>query len=79
MRFSFSLSACIWASNPEPRRTPGVFCVPVRLEFKEEVLRKKYEEETGSLAEERARQEAQEHQILMAWNDAENLRMLKLR
>ncbi|CAL8274097.1 unnamed protein product [Merluccius merluccius] len=51
----------------------------LRLEFKEEVLRKKYEEETGSLAEERARQEAQEHQILMAWNDAENLRMLKLR
>ncbi|CAL8283605.1 unnamed protein product [Lota lota] len=51
----------------------------LRLEFKEEVLRKKYEEETGSLAEERARQDAEEHQVLMAWNDAENLRMLKLR
>lgn len=49
------------------------------LEFKEEVLRKKYEEETGSLAEERARQEAEEHRALMAWNNQENLRLLKLR
>ncbi|XP_034714150.1 28S ribosomal protein S26, mitochondrial [Etheostoma cragini] len=51
----------------------------LRLEFKEEVLRKKYEEETGSLAEERARQEAEEHRALMAFNNQENLRMLKLR
>lgn len=51
----------------------------LRLEFKEEVLRKKYEEETGSLAEERARQEAEEHGALMAWNNQENLRLLKLR
>ncbi|KAM4624692.1 small ribosomal subunit protein mS26 [Polymixia lowei] len=51
----------------------------LRLEFKEEVLRKKYEEETGSLAEERTRQDAEEHRSLMAWNDAENLRMLQLR
>lgn len=51
----------------------------LRLEFKEEVLRKKYEEETGSLAEERARQEAEEHRALMAWNNQENLRLLKLR
>ncbi|KAM6968726.1 small ribosomal subunit protein mS26 [Tautogolabrus adspersus] len=51
----------------------------LRLEFKEEVLRKKYEEETGSLAEERARQEAEEHRALMAWNDQENQRLLKLR
>ncbi|KAF1374454.1 hypothetical protein PFLUV_G00229270 [Perca fluviatilis] len=51
----------------------------LRLEFKEEVLRKKYEEETGSLAEERARQEATEHRTLMAFNNQENLRMLKLR
>ncbi|XP_076604974.1 small ribosomal subunit protein mS26 [Chaetodon auriga] len=51
----------------------------LRLEFKEEVLRKKYEEETGSLAEERARQEAEEHSALMAWNNQENLRLLKLR
>lgn len=51
----------------------------VSLEFKEEVLRRKYEEETGSLAEERAKQEAEEHRALMAWNNQENLRMLKLR
>ncbi|CAL8297852.1 unnamed protein product [Arctogadus glacialis] len=51
----------------------------LRLEFKEEVLRKKYEEETGSLAEERARQDAEEHKILMEWNGAENHRMLKIR
>ncbi len=51
----------------------------VSLEFKEEVLRKKYEEETGSLAEERARQEAEEHRALMAWNNEENLRLLQQR
>lgn len=51
----------------------------LRLEFKEEVLRRKYEEETGSLAEERARQEKEEHRSLMAWNDQENQRLLKLR
>ncbi|XP_073339940.1 small ribosomal subunit protein mS26 [Pagrus major] len=51
----------------------------LRLEFKEEVLRKKYEEETGSLAEERARLDAEEHRALMAWNNEENLRLLKLR
>lgn len=43
------------------------------------MLRKRYEEETGSLAEERAKQEAEEHQSLMAWNDAENLRLRKIR
>ncbi|CAG5866841.1 unnamed protein product [Menidia menidia] len=51
----------------------------LRLEFKEEVLRKKYEEETGSQAEERARKEAEEHRALMAWNDEENRRILKAR
>ncbi|KAM8736675.1 small ribosomal subunit protein mS26 [Acanthopagrus schlegelii] len=51
----------------------------LRLEFKEGVLRKKYEEERGSLAEERARLEAEEHRALMAWNNEENLRLLKLR
>lgn len=50
-----------------------------RLEFKEEMLRKRYEEEVGSLAEERAKQEAEEHRSLMAWNDAENLRLRKMR
>ena len=49
------------------------------LEFKEEMLRKKYEEETGSRAEERARQEAEEHGALMAWNNQENLRLLNIR
>uniref|UniRef100_A0AAQ4R397 Small ribosomal subunit protein mS26 n=1 Tax=Gasterosteus aculeatus aculeatus TaxID=481459 RepID=A0AAQ4R397_GASAC len=43
----------------------------LRLEFKEEVLRKKYEEETGSMAE--------EHRALMVFNDQENLRMLQQR
>ncbi|MCJ8730681.1 hypothetical protein PDJAM_G00187340 [Pangasius djambal] len=51
----------------------------LRLQFKEEMLRKRYEEETGSLAEERAKQEAEEHRALMAWNDAENLRLRKIR
>ncbi|XP_074547581.1 small ribosomal subunit protein mS26 [Halichoeres trimaculatus] len=51
----------------------------LRLEFKEEVLRKKYEEETGSLAAERARQEEEEHLALMAWNDQENQRLLQIR
>ncbi|XP_029349187.1 small ribosomal subunit protein mS26 [Echeneis naucrates] len=51
----------------------------LRLEFKEEMLRKKYEEETGSQAAERARQEAEEHRALMAWNNQENLRLLKIR
>lgn len=51
----------------------------LRLEFKEEMLRKKYEEDTGSLAEERARQEAQEHRVLMDLNHLENQRILKLR
>ncbi|XP_042356233.1 28S ribosomal protein S26, mitochondrial [Plectropomus leopardus] len=51
----------------------------LRFEFKEEVLQRKYNEETGSLAEERARQESEEHRALMAFNDQENLRILKLR
>ncbi|XP_056151203.1 28S ribosomal protein S26, mitochondrial [Lampris incognitus] len=51
----------------------------LRLEFKEGMLRKRYEQETGSMAEERARQEAEEHRALMAWNQTENLRMLQVR
>ncbi|XP_057714537.1 28S ribosomal protein S26, mitochondrial [Corythoichthys intestinalis] len=51
----------------------------LRFEFKEEVLRRKYEEETGSMAEERARQEAEEHNRLMAFNQQENQRLLQLR
>lgn len=49
------------------------------MEFREEVLRKKYEEEVGSQAEERAKQEAEEHRALMEFNNQENLRILKLR
>ncbi|KAJ8385198.1 hypothetical protein AAFF_G00191700 [Aldrovandia affinis] len=51
----------------------------LRFEFKEEMLRQRYEQEVGSLAEERAKQEAEEHCALMAWNDAENLQLWKLR
>lgn len=51
----------------------------LRLEFKEEVLRKKYEAETGSLAEERTRKEEEEHRALMDWNNEENKRLLQLR
>lgn len=57
----------------------GLIMRALRLEFKEEVLRKKYEQETGSVAEERARQDTEEHRSLMAWNDAENRRMLRIR
>ncbi|KAM9777755.1 small ribosomal subunit protein mS26 [Neosynchiropus ocellatus] len=51
----------------------------LRAEFKREMLRKKYEKETGSLAEERQRQEVAEHRELMAWNEQENHRLLQLR
>ncbi|XP_028833621.1 small ribosomal subunit protein mS26 [Denticeps clupeoides] len=51
----------------------------LRLEFKEEVLRRRYEQEVGSLAEERQKQEAEEHRALMAWNDQENERLRKIR
>ncbi|XP_016123943.1 28S ribosomal protein S26, mitochondrial-like [Sinocyclocheilus grahami] len=51
----------------------------LRLEFKEQMLRKKYEEEVGSVAEERTKREAEEHRSLMALNDAENLRMREIR
>lgn len=43
------------------------------------MLRRKYEEETGSQAEERARQEEEQHRALMDWNAQENLRILKAR
>ncbi len=39
------------------------------------MLRKKYEEEVGSVAEERTKREEEEHRSLMALNDAENLTM----
>ncbi|KAL0969543.1 hypothetical protein UPYG_G00228680 [Umbra pygmaea] len=57
----------------------GLIMRALRLEFKEEVLRKRYEEEVGSLAEERAKQEEDEHRALMAWNQEQNLHMRMIR
>ncbi|XP_076155991.1 small ribosomal subunit protein mS26 [Alosa pseudoharengus] len=51
----------------------------LRMQFKEEMLRRRYDEETGSLAEERAKQEAEEHRALMEWNNQENERLRKIR
>ncbi|NP_001002418.1 small ribosomal subunit protein mS26 [Danio rerio] len=51
----------------------------LRLEFRENMLRKRYEEEVGSVAEERAKRDAEEHKSLMAWNDAENHRLQVIR
>ncbi|KAM9842498.1 small ribosomal subunit protein mS26 [Aulostomus maculatus] len=51
----------------------------LRMEFKAEVRRKKWKDKLGSLVEERAKQEDEEHRVLMAWNNEENLRCLKLR
>lgn len=60
--------------------TNSCVCVCVcRMHFKEEVLRKRYDDETGSRAEEKAIQEAEEHQVLMALNNQENARLRKLR
>ncbi|XP_051780489.1 28S ribosomal protein S26, mitochondrial-like [Erpetoichthys calabaricus] len=43
------------------------------------MLRQRYEDEVGYLAEEKARHEAEEHRMLKAWNDAENERLRKIR
>ncbi|XP_056327287.1 28S ribosomal protein S26, mitochondrial [Danio aesculapii] len=51
----------------------------LRLEFRENMLRKRYEEKVGSVAEERAKRDAEEHKSLMAWNDAENHRLQVIR
>ncbi|KAJ1212248.1 hypothetical protein NDU88_007555 [Pleurodeles waltl] len=60
-------------------REYGAVLGALRAEFKEEVLRKQYEEKVGSLAAERLKHETEEHRMLMAWNDAENARLCKLR
>ncbi|CAH2299050.1 28S ribosomal S26, mitochondrial [Pelobates cultripes] len=44
----------------------------VRAECKEEVLRTRYEDQVGSLAEQRHRQESEEHKALMDWNREQN-------
>ncbi|XP_029108214.1 small ribosomal subunit protein mS26 [Scleropages formosus] len=51
----------------------------LRAEFKQEIVRRRYENEVGSRAEERAKREAEEHRALMEWNDRENLRLRQLR
>ncbi|XP_043919920.1 28S ribosomal protein S26, mitochondrial [Protopterus annectens] len=63
----------------ERYRQYQVLIKALRAEFKAEVLRKKYDEEVGYIALERAKQEAEEHKQLMAWNDAENKRLQELR
>ncbi|XP_048203387.1 28S ribosomal protein S26, mitochondrial [Perognathus longimembris pacificus] len=51
----------------------------LRQEFAWEVRRKLQESRTGVLAERKVREEAAEHQRLMAWNRAENQRLHELR
>uniref|UniRef100_A0A8C5MTC2 Small ribosomal subunit protein mS26 n=1 Tax=Leptobrachium leishanense TaxID=445787 RepID=A0A8C5MTC2_9ANUR len=50
-----------------------------RAEFKEEMLRSRYEEQVGSLAEQRHRLETEEHETLMAWNREQNQMALNRR
>ncbi|TRY69610.1 hypothetical protein DNTS_032731 [Danionella cerebrum] len=51
----------------------------IRFMFTEKRKKRKYEEEKGTLAEERVRKEKEEHRALMAWNDAENLKQRIIR
>ncbi|XP_040837101.1 28S ribosomal protein S26, mitochondrial [Ochotona curzoniae] len=51
----------------------------IRLEFVTEVRKKIHEARAGVLAERKAREDAAEHQELMAWNEAENRRLHELR
>ncbi|KAM4809238.1 small ribosomal subunit protein mS26-like [Rhinophrynus dorsalis] len=51
----------------------------IRAEFKEEILRAQYEEQVGSLAEQRHRLEREEHEALMTWNKEENCKALHRR
>ncbi|XP_047600370.1 28S ribosomal protein S26, mitochondrial isoform X1 [Lutra lutra] len=51
----------------------------LRLEFVSEVRKKVHEARAGVLAERKALQDATEHRDLMAWNQAENQRLLELR
>lgn len=50
-----------------------------RLQFVSEVRRKIHEARVGVLAERKALEDAAEHRELMAWNQAENLRLHQLR
>lgn len=51
----------------------------LRLQFVSEVRRKIHEARVGVLAERKALEDAAEHRELMAWNQAENLRLHQLR
>ncbi|KAJ6658612.1 hypothetical protein lerEdw1_020000 [Lerista edwardsae] len=51
----------------------------LRAKFKEEMLRRQYEERFGALGQRRKDAAAKEHQQLMAWNDAENRRLQERR
>lgn len=58
---------------------PTLGASPPRLEFVSEVRKKVHEARVGVLAERKALQDATEHRDLMAWNQAENQRLLELR
>uniref|UniRef100_A0A2D4JKG1 Small ribosomal subunit protein mS26 n=1 Tax=Micrurus lemniscatus lemniscatus TaxID=129467 RepID=A0A2D4JKG1_MICLE len=51
----------------------------LRLEMKEEIQFKSYDHRYGETAKLRKKAEDEEHQRLMAWNDAENKRLLERR
>lgn len=50
-----------------------------RADFKEEMLRSRFEQQVGSFAEQRLHLEAVEHAALMAWNMEENNKALRRR
>ncbi|OCT57315.1 hypothetical protein XELAEV_18003694mg [Xenopus laevis] len=60
-------------------REYSVILTAIRAECKEGVLRSQYEEQVGSLAEQRHRLESEEHRTLMIWNDEENRMALRRR
>ncbi|XP_063166339.1 small ribosomal subunit protein mS26 [Candoia aspera] len=51
----------------------------VRIKLKEELMQKRYDNQYGELAKQKKKAEEEEHQLLMAWNDAENKRLLERR
>lgn len=51
----------------------------MRADFKEEMLRTRFEQQVGSFAEQRLHLEAVEHAALMAWNMEENHKALRRR
>ncbi|KAG8535706.1 hypothetical protein GDO81_027922 [Engystomops pustulosus] len=51
----------------------------MRADFKEEMLRSRFEQQVGSFAEQRLHLEAVEHAALMAWNKEENMKALRRR